>query len=197
AGSTLTETKVGRPTEVGLTVRLRPGMRAVSIPVDRIKAVSGLIQPGDRVDVLASVPRGKGEPPKTFAIIRGAIVLAINSSLETAGATPSPDNANPGSVTLGITPEQAKLLTVADLNTVLRLALRSPQEPVRSLPPEQLQFPDLGSAEPPPAPPAGNVAPPLAPYPYPVAAAAVPPARDLGGSGVTVIDGDRVISGPR
>jgi pilus assembly protein CpaB len=89
AGSTLTATKVGRPVEVGLTVRLKPGMRAISIPVDRVKAVSGLIQPGDRVDVLASVPRAPGLQPKAVTIIRGALVLAINQALETAGATPS------------------------------------------------------------------------------------------------------------
>ena len=197
AGSTITETKVGRPAEVGLTVRLKPGMRGITIPVDRIKAVSGLVQPGDRVDVLASVARGKSSPPKTFAIIRGAIVLAINTTLETAGATPSPDDANPGTVTLGVTPEQANLLTMADLNTNLRLALRSPQEPVRSLPPQTLELPDQG-AEAGPAP--ANVAPPPALYPYPmvnananvpaIMAAAPPPA-------VTVIDGDHIVSGAR
>ena len=186
-GSTVTATKVGQPAEVGLTVRLKPGMRAISIPVDRVKAVSGLIQPGDRVDVLASVNKGAGVPPKTFTIIRGALVLAINSTLETAGATPDPASGGPATVTLGVNPEQADLLTVADLNTVLRLALRSPQESVRSLPEERLQFADLGA-------PAHQVAvpPPLAPVPVPAVKAVAPPAYP----GVTVIDGDHVVNGP-
>ncbi|GAC1307455.1 MAG: Flp pilus assembly protein CpaB [Vulcanimicrobiaceae bacterium] len=147
AGSTITATKVGQPAEVGLTVRLKPGMRAVSIPVDRVKSVSSLVQPGDRVDVLASVGKGVGVPPKTFTIIRGALVLAINSQLEQSGPTPAPDSGAAATVTLGVSPQQANLLTVADLNTTLRLALRSPQEPVRSLPAEALQFSDLSAPE--------------------------------------------------
>ncbi len=187
-GSTLTLTKVGQPAEVGLTVRLKPGMRAVTIPVDRVKSVAGLMQAGDRVDVMASVGRGPGIPPKTFTIIRGALVLAMGTELEASGAaSPSPDSGSSATtVTLGVTPEQADLLTVADLNTTLRLALRSPQEPVRSLPEEKLEFADLGTV---PAPAPVNVPPPLAPAPPP-AVSTVPQTP-----GVTVIDGDRVVSG--
>jgi pilus assembly protein CpaB len=191
AGSTLTATKVGQPAEVGLTARLKPGMRAVTIPVDRVKAVAGLIQSGDRVDVMAAVGRGPGIPPKTFTIIRGALVLAMGSELEStgaAGASPAPDSgAGANTVTLGVTPEQADLLTVADLNTTLRLALRSPQEPVRSLPAERLEFADLGVVPGPAAP--QNVPPPLVPA-RPPTVANVPEVP-----GVTVIDGDRIVSG--
>jgi len=185
-GSTLTATKVGQPAEVGLTVRLKPGMRAVSIPVDRVKAVAGLIQPGDRVDVMASVPRGVGIPPKTFTIIRGALVLAINSQLEEAGATPDPDAGGAATVTLGVTPDQADLLTVADINTTLRLALRSPQEPVRSLPEERLEFADLGTQT-----TSRNVPPPIAPAPAPAVKAVPAPTP-----GVQIIDGDKYVNGP-
>jgi hypothetical protein len=92
---------------------------------------------------------------------------------------------------LGVTPAQADLLTVADINTTLRLALRSPEEPVRSLPEEKLVFADLGAATVPAAPPVMNVPPPLqpalAPFLQHPALPFVPP--------VTVIDGDKVISG--
>jgi pilus assembly protein CpaB len=196
-GSVLTQSNVGTPAAVGLTVRLKPGMRAISIPVDKVKSVSGLMQPGDRVDVLATVNKGPGVPPKTFTIIRGAMVLALNSTLEAApnpvaGATPPPsDNSGVGTVTLGVTPAQADLLTDADINATLRLALRSPEEPVRSLPEERLVFADLGSPAAPPAAPVYNVPPPLQPALPPMQARPVTPAGSL----VTVIDGDKVISG--
>ena len=78
-----------------------------------------------------------------MAIIRGAIILAINTSLDEAGATPSPDNSNPGTITVGgHRRSRRSCSTTADLNTTLRLALRSPQEPVRSLPPDELTFND-------------------------------------------------------
>jgi len=208
AGSTITQTKVGQPAELGITVRLKPGMRAVSIPVDRVKSVSNLVQPGDHVDVMASVAKGPGVPPRTYTIIRGATVLAINSQLEQSGATPSPDSGAVSTVTLGVTPQQADLLTVADLNTTLRLALRSPQEATRSLPAESLQFADLGastpsnanrSVAPPPPPiyPAPAMAPALPPAVQNVPAPAVPMKAPLPNvkPGVTVIDGDKVTSG--
>ncbi|GAC1567383.1 MAG: hypothetical protein NVS2B3_05230 [Vulcanimicrobiaceae bacterium] len=209
SGSTITATKLGQPAEVGLTVRLKPGMRAVSIPVDRVKSVSNLVQPGDRVDVLATVNKGVGIPPKTFTIIRGALVLAINSQLEQAGPTPAPDSGAAATVTLGVSPQQADLLTVADINTTLRLALRSPQEPVRSLPAETLQYADLGAEKPAAAnapaapPPTYAVQPPAAPVlappplnvPAPLAPAKAPGPAVVVAPAVTVIDGDKVIAG--
>jgi hypothetical protein len=117
-----------------------------------------------------------------MAIVRGAMILAINTSLDEAGATPSPDNTNPGTITLGVTPEQAKLLTTADLNTTLRLALRSPQEPVRSLPADDLTFNDLGATG------GGGAAPRPVNVPPPSVPARVPGSK----SPVQVIDGDRI-----
>jgi pilus assembly protein CpaB len=195
ANTVLTASNTGTPATVGLTVRLKPGERAVSIPVDRVKSVSGLMQPGDRVDVLATVNKGPGVPPKTFTIIRGALVLALNSQLEqsaaaAAGSTPPPaDESGTGTVTLGVTAAQADLLTVADINTTLRLALRSPEEPVRSLPEEKLVFADLGQPQAAPAP--AYVPPPLAPAPVPQIKSAPLAPRPL----VTVIDGDHIVSG--
>jgi Flp pilus assembly protein CpaB len=152
-----------------------------------------LLQPGDRVDVLAGVARGGDSPPKTVTIIRGALVLALNDSTESAGATPSPDAGNLTTVTLGVTPKQADLLTLADMNTTLRLALRSPQEPVRSLEPETLVLPETAAAAAPE--PAGNN------VPAPVQPAAVPTVvtptvvHAAPVNPVTVIDGDHVVSG--
>ncbi len=141
AGAELTASKVGRPADVGLPVRLDPGMRAVSIQIDKVKGVSGLVQPGDRVDVIAIPPRQGNEPPPAAAILRGLKVLAVGTSLETSSATPSPQEQSSTTVTLEVTPRQANLLAMADTNATLRLALRSPREPINSEPTEALRFP--------------------------------------------------------
>ncbi|MGP6157050.1 MAG: Flp pilus assembly protein CpaB [Vulcanimicrobiaceae bacterium] len=180
ANSTVTDTKVGHPAELGLTARLRPGMRAVTIPVDRVKAVAGLISPGDKVDVMAAVPRGAGTLPHTYTIIRDSTVLAVNEQLDQAGAdgsSPAPDDSsNPTLVTLAVTAAQAALLTSADLNTTLRLALRSPNEPMRSLPEEDLQYPDIIAKN--------------TEHPTPAPAPAVKPTPRI-----SIIDGDKYTAG--
>ncbi|MHB8230458.1 MAG: Flp pilus assembly protein CpaB [Vulcanimicrobiaceae bacterium] len=141
AGSTITASKIGSPIDVGLPVQITPGMRAVSIGVNPVEDVAGLIQPGDRVDVIAIPPRQGQAPPPASAILRGVRVLAVGQSIEYNSATPPPAGQNSSTVTLEVTPRQADLLAMADLNTTLRLALRSPKEPINSEPVEALHFP--------------------------------------------------------
>lgn len=192
AGSQLTASSIGTNVAFALPVRLQPGMRAVSIPVDRVKDVSGLVQPGDRVDVIAiPPPKNSGPPPKAVTIFRGVRVLAVGTSLENPSATPSPEEQTAGTVTLEVTPNQADLLAWADANANLRLALRSPRESLRTEPVEELtlsggaipsEAPQFGPA---PAPPIGS----LAVGPAPAVAAAPHAAVDP----VELIVGDQVI----
>ena len=188
AGSQIAASAIASNAAEALPVRLQPGMRAVSIPIDRVKGVSGLIQPGDRVDVIAIPPKANDTPPKAVTILRGIRVLAIGSSLESVSATPSPDEQNAATVTLEVNPKQADLLAWADSNSNVRLALRSPREPIRSQQTEQLTFGSSGVplSLPPPA-----AVPPVPPFLAPVSAPA-PPVRSFGG--VQVIDGDQIVS---
>jgi Flp pilus assembly protein CpaB len=121
--------------------------------------------------------------PQAATILRGIRVLAVGVQLETSSATPSPDEQNSTTVTLEVTPKQADLLAAADANTQLRLALRSPREPLNSYPTESLEFTIAQSA-----PAAGPAAAPAAP------AAAAQPARaaDPPHGHVVIIDGDHV-----
>jgi pilus assembly protein CpaB len=174
-------------------VRLQTGMRAVSIPIDRVKGVSGLVQPGDRVDVIAIPPRQANQPPTAVTILRGIRVLAIGTTLESASATPSPDEQNATTATLEVNPKQADLLAMADVNTTLRLALRSPEEPIRSEETEEIVWANASQSQPAPAP-----APPAAPI---AAVPAVPPlaAPNSGSHGdwpsnVQLIVGDQLLA---
>ncbi|GAC1306770.1 MAG: hypothetical protein NVSMB19_19160 [Vulcanimicrobiaceae bacterium] len=205
-GDTLTHAKIGVPAALGVTAKLQNGMRAISIPVDFIKSVSSLVAPGDRVDVLATSTRGHAHPTRT--VIRGALVLAVNTSLEPPDAAPSPGPGAPVapvSVTLGVTPEQANVLTYADINTTLRLALRPPKEPIRAFP---VQAVDAGGDEAPPAPvyhandvapyipPPVNPAPaPAANVPAPALPVAAPAAVPAPAKAILVIEGDTVVAG--
>jgi pilus assembly protein CpaB len=187
-GSTVTKAKIVTPAALSMPMRLRDGLRAVSISIDRVKGVSGLIQPGDRVDVIAVPPRANNDNPKARSILRGALVLALGNETETASATPSPENQNLTTVTLAVTPQQANLLAAADVYTTIRLALRSPEEPLRSFPAEPLAYGDENRA-PAVAPPA----PPSIPSTIrvTVAAAKKTPVRYI-----PIIEGDRIAPPP-
>jgi pilus assembly protein CpaB len=198
AGSVVTRSKIGLAGANALPARLPLGMRAVSISIDKVKGVAGLIQPGDRVDVIAVPPRVASEVPHASAILRGALVLAMGNEVETTSATPSPDNQNLTTVTLALTPRQVDLLAAADLNTTLRLALRPPKESIRAFPAETLK---LGVPEKPavpivmPAAAAPAQAPAAAPAAPPVVAAAKPRAAAPQPNVVPVIELDRIEGG--
>jgi pilus assembly protein CpaB len=186
AGGTLTQSRIGRPAAVSLTAKVKTGLRAVTIPIDRVKGVAGLIQTGDRVDVIAIVPQRGDQPPEARTILRGINVLAMGVTFTPpTNSSPAPDAGNQTTATLEVTPQQANLLALADVNTVLRLALRSPDEPVKSLPVESISF--------------SNIA-PVAPLPLaapaPAAAVAAPAAQPAAHrvSGPTIIDGDKIVS---
>lgn len=96
--------------------------RAVSIPVNAVSAVSGLVRPGDHVDILwiysGPFPDGRGG---TFVrtILQNVTVLAV-------GGSTSPESAGTYStVTLALSPEEVELITFANYKGELVLSLRN------------------------------------------------------------------------
>ncbi len=81
---------------------LSSGMRAMSIAVDEVKDVSGLIQPGDHIDVYAVTPRMGEEPSEAFAILRDIVVLGVGGSVTDAPAVQGQQPTQWRSVTLQV-----------------------------------------------------------------------------------------------
>jgi pilus assembly protein CpaB len=186
AGGTLTQSRIARPSAVSLTAKVKKGLRAVTIPIDHVKGVAGLINTGDRVDVIA-IQAGRADlPPMAHTILRGISVLAMGMTFQPpTNGSPAPDAGNQTTATLEVTPQQANLLALADINTVLRLALRSPDEPVHSLPVEPISF----TLPPPAVLGADRTAPPAATRPI--------AAQQHGAAGPVIIDGDKIVGDDR
>ena len=124
----------GSPGSRGLASDIKSGMRAMSINVSGAAAVSGMIRPNDRIDVIGtfSFPSRQhvGEMELvTLTIIQDVTVLATGT--ETAktlvGATSRAGSYN--MVTLEITPREAEMLVFAEqIKGRLSLALRNPSD---------------------------------------------------------------------
>src|SRR3989338_1637946 len=125
------------------SIVMPPGKRAVTIQVDTLSAVGGLISPGDFVDVIASlrVPEEiNAEKAKTKEVItvlfQNLQVLAVGVLFKPAGGTELYENRQKSksvNVTVAVSPEEAALLTFAETNGKLQLSLRSPAEQDRQL----------------------------------------------------------------
>jgi pilus assembly protein CpaB len=70
---------------------LDPGMRAVSMDVNRVQSVGGSIRPGNRVDIVASFEDNvNGQPvDKTVLLFQDVLVLGVSTLAEQV-ATPTP-----------------------------------------------------------------------------------------------------------
>ncbi len=108
---------------VGLNAIIPRGMRAVSISLRSSNAVSGFLNPGNYVDVLATVAAQEEKEVETVTLLQAVTVLAVNDRLG-GGTSATNDKAKP-SVTVAVTPEQAEKLTHADELGRITLALRN------------------------------------------------------------------------
>ena len=111
AGQPILSAHVAPRSEAGLATRLAPGKRAVTIPVDQISSLSGMLSPGDVIDLYVSFEhRGRR---LTAPLLSEVQVLAtgrqVASADEVAGVQPS----EYATVTLETTSAEAVKLVAA------------------------------------------------------------------------------------
>src|ERR1019366_3739933 len=58
------------------------GMRAVSVRVNDVVSVAGFVQPGTRVDVLATGNQGGGNDRQTTTVLENVAVIAVGKRLD-------------------------------------------------------------------------------------------------------------------
>ena len=113
------------------SLRLREGYRAVSVKVSLDQSVTGLIRPGDRVDVLAYL-RKSADIPQTMTktVLENARVFAVNDKLDR-----SIDDDGKGikvsTVTLEVKPQDVERLMLANQLGKILLSVRRPDDESR------------------------------------------------------------------
>jgi len=120
--------KVRKPS---LALKTPAGKRAVTVMIDSLAAVGGLLNAGDFVDVIAQLNVPAQDPDKktvTAMIFQGLQVLAINTNEDDPGAYDDQQAANTLKITVAVDPQEAGLLAFANKNGSLELALRSPDD---------------------------------------------------------------------
>jgi pilus assembly protein CpaB len=128
AGEPITDARVVAPGTRGfLAAVLRPGMRAISVPVTITSGISGFIFPGDQVDLMLAytIPAaqlgGVFEHKAIETVLRDIRVVAIDQRMDT----------KPGEVvvahtaTFEVTPKQSEIIALASRIGEMFLTLRS------------------------------------------------------------------------
>ncbi len=120
-----------RSSSDGLAFQIPPGKRAVSVAVDEVSGVAGLVRAGDRVDVLGTFDlqgaAGQEKTSATSVLIQNVDVLSIDQSAsqDALSSQDSKKTSNSAhTITLSVTPEQAEPLVLCSEKGTIRLALR-------------------------------------------------------------------------
>lgn len=124
AGEPITKGRYLMPGDRGfLAAVLRPGYRAMAVSINATSGISGLVFPGDRVDILLThtVQRGGINRRASETVLSNVRVLAIDQAI----STPDGQARLGKNTTLEVTPKQAEILTVLSELGKLSLSLRS------------------------------------------------------------------------
>jgi pilus assembly protein CpaB len=110
-------------TAPGLEARITPGMRAMSVRINDVAGMSGLVQPNSRVDVLVSLREAgvnaSEEVAKLFLENMRVLSMGARTTRDDSG-DPTPAT----TATLEVTPAQAEKLAVAMRQGMIQLVLR-------------------------------------------------------------------------
>ena len=105
--------------------RLSPGHRAVTMQVDEVNSISGMLEPGDRIDLMVSVK--KDNHTYMFPLLQNVDVLATGSR---AAVVPDADGKETRrsftTITLEASPEDAQRVLAAREVGKVAAVLRSP-----------------------------------------------------------------------
>jgi len=148
-GEQITLTKLSFARQAGGLAEATPvGKRAITINVDSIASVGGMIRPGDYVDLIATIPvpvqTAEGKQVTQVAsvpLFQNVLVLAVGqemgpvSSAEGAGRYSKGEEgkelrkeASSSLITLALNPQEANLITFVQEQGKFRLVLRSPAD---------------------------------------------------------------------
>ncbi|KJS29829.1 MAG: hypothetical protein VR64_18625 [Desulfatitalea sp. BRH_c12] len=106
----------------GVSAILPTGKRALSVKGDKVIGISGFINPGNRVDVLVTLPDETTKQDVTKIVLENIPVLATGTQIErNAKGEPAPVDV----YTLEMTPEESEKLALAAAKGKLQFALRN------------------------------------------------------------------------
>ena len=177
AGEVITTQKVfASIMDMGLSGRIPPECRAITVGISDVTGVAGFAQPGDYVDVMLVSSQVENNKVVSEMILQNVLLLAINKQVENGSNAPTQNNANakgqnatvtgqpkvtgnPAMATMALLPEDAlKLAAKAQLGQIY-LVLR-PYRPANGVSDDTYYSVTKASGKMPVTPPPAGTIPP-------------------------------------
>jgi pilus assembly protein CpaB len=116
--------------EGSLSMKIPPGKRAITVTVDNMSSVGGMLRVGDHVDIVGMVPipvmtaDGKqATQMSSMPLFQDVLVLAVGQDFTSVGVRKGGDS---NQITFALSPQEANLITFVQQQGKIQLVLRSP-----------------------------------------------------------------------
>lgn len=106
------------------SARVESGHRAMTVPVDEINSISGMLEPGDMIDLIVTIDHQNKKV--TFPLLQSVQVMATGQ--RSVDDPKGGERRQYATVTLDTTPEQAQSVIVAREAGKITALLRNPQD---------------------------------------------------------------------
>jgi len=126
AGDVVLPVHMATQKQAAFSSHLASGRRAITMPVDAINSVSGLLQPGDLIDLYVSFEYQRRRI--TAPLLQGVLVLATGANTQFAGSLAEGERHSYATVTLDAAPEDAVKLVAARQGGTITAVLRPPHD---------------------------------------------------------------------
>jgi pilus assembly protein CpaB len=129
-GDVVLQAKLGEKGEYGASTTIPKGMRVATIPVNMTAVHSGMVRPGDRIDVLCTYTmkvKNAPETSRTKTILEYIEVFAVDRNREGEGGDAA-KGAKAENLSVLVTPEQATILSLANSKGKLQMSLRNSED---------------------------------------------------------------------
>jgi len=132
-GEPITLNRIVGPRDGGfLAAVLKPGYRAVTVAVSPASGISGLVFPGDSVDLIATLTltdktqKDKVDHKVSETVLKGLRVLALDTRLDDSSLSKEAKDVQiPRTATLEVRPKEAEIVAVVNEMGKLSLSLRA------------------------------------------------------------------------
>jgi pilus assembly protein CpaB len=128
AGEPLLEFQV-EPPNTAFSATLVNGNRALTTEVDEVNSISGMLRPGDHIDLMATArATGKSKNDVTFPLLSNVEVLATGQVTRKSDDGDGQRERTYTTITLSVNPHDAQRVVVAKSSGRLTAVLRNPED---------------------------------------------------------------------
>lgn len=126
-GETILTAHLAQGAGAGFSAQLPEGMRALTVPVDEQASISGMLSPGDQIDILFTTTAANESV--TVPLLFSVPVIATGLRTQTnQNALPEKFQGSFRTITVSVTPADAAKITLAQEAGRITIALRQPND---------------------------------------------------------------------